>query len=192
MVYIVGVDHLVQYNGPVPEPLREEFKHYIIDASRRLGIDILAEEFSCEALHRVYAATEGTVMKAAELLGIEHRYCDPEEADLRSMGIPYYAEARDRIKKKYGVSGTFIFDDELRKRVEQETADLTRSYWHLREHFWYERIKDAVDSQVLFICGHEHVNRFHEMLERKGHASKIIDGFWAREVLQDYSNIGLD
>ncbi|HPG52030.1 MAG TPA: hypothetical protein PLL11_15750, partial [Spirochaetota bacterium] len=114
MVYIIGVDHLVQYNGPVPEQLREEFRGYLVMIARACRIDLIAEEFSSEALNEVYQATKDTAREAAELLHIPHRFCDPEEEDMRKMGIPFFAEILDRIKKDRGIESAFILDDSLR------------------------------------------------------------------------------
>ncbi len=191
MIYLVGVDHLVQYNGPVPEHLRLEFKKFIIESSRTLGIDLLAEEFSREALEEVYYSTEATVLDAARILGIEHRFCDPEEHELHAMGIPYYAEAHAQVRKELEISNSFILDEKIRKRVELETAQKVRSYWHLREEFWFDRLMDVLGLNILFICGHEHVERFRDLLLRKGHLCEILDPFWGREMFIDYKNINL-
>ena len=191
MIFLVGVDHLVQYKGPLLEALRQEFKNFIIDASRKLHIDLIAEEFSREALHEVYSSTEATVQEAASMLGTDHRFCDPEQPQMRALGIPYFAEVRDRVKKKYNVTTKFILDDKIRSAVELETWKLIRSYWHLREKFWYDCIKDAIGLNILFICGHEHVERFRDLLLGRGHSSEIIDAYWRKETFSDYKNINL-
>ncbi|MBN2159989.1 MAG: hypothetical protein JW807_11390 [Spirochaetes bacterium] len=191
MVYIIGVDHLVQYNGPVPDSLRADFRDYIIHKARDLKIVLIAEEFSEEALHEVYHATSDTAREAAVMLGIEHRYCDPSEADLRKLGIPYYAEVRDRVKRDRGITAAFILDDALRKDVERETREIVRSHWSARERFWHKRIFDRIDSPVLFICGHEHAVSFQKLLIEQGHHAEVIEPFWKRELFVDYSKINL-
>jgi len=190
MIYLVGVDHLVQYDGPIPEPLRQEFKMFVIRTARALHVELIAEEFSREDLDKVYEAGEATVREAAREAGIEHRFCDPVEADLRVLGIPYYAEVRERVKQKYGVSG-FILDPVLRKEIDCETAEITRSYWSLREEFWHARIEDRINLNILFICGHEHVKHFRALLRRRGHASKVVDPFWKKDIFSDYANFNL-
>ena len=191
MIFLVGVDHLVQYNGPLLEALRQEFKNFIIDTSRKLRIELIAEEFSLEALHEIYSSTKATVHEAATMLGIDHRFCDPEEQQLRSLGIPYFAEVRDRVRRKYNITSKFILDEKIRRTVELETGEIIRSYWHLREKFWYDCIKDAMGLNILFICGHEHVDRFRELLRVKGHRCEVINSFWKREIFSDYKNINL-
>jgi hypothetical protein len=191
MIYLIGVDHLIQYNGPVPEPMRNEFRSYIIEICQMHGIQVIAEEFSNEALQKVYHATRETAGEAAEILKIRHRYCDPEEKELAEMGIPCYFDVMQEVKNKYTISSMFIVDDKLRKKVKKETADIIRSYWSIREEYWYKRISDIIGLPILFICGHEHVIRFRSLLIAKGHQCMIIDPFWKKDLFGDYGNFNL-
>ncbi len=192
MVYIIGVDHLVQYNGPVPERLREEFMDYLVAYSRTCRIDLIAEEFNAEALHDVYHVTKDTAREAAERIGISHRFCDPEENDLRRMGIPCFAEIIDRVKNERGIDTPFILNDTLREAVREDAAAVSKKYWHLREAFWYDRIAGDIDSNILFICGHEHAERFQTIIRAHGKTCHILNNFWCEEIFRDYSNIFLD
>jgi hypothetical protein len=191
MVFVIGIDHLVQYDGPVPEPLREEFKQYLVDSSRELGIALIAEEFSLEALREVYHAASDTAREAAQILGIPHRFCDLEERDMRCLGIPYFAELLDRVKESRGISDYFIPDDNLRNKVKREAAGLARAYWPLRESFWYDRIAPDIGSNILFLCGHEHMASFSSLIRERGHECRVLDPFWREEIFRDYTNIGL-
>lgn len=191
MVYIIGVDHLVQYDGPIPGRLREEFRDYLVMVSRTYGIDLLAEEFSVEALQDVYHAKIDTAREAAEILGIQHRFCDPEEHDMRTMGIPYFAEIMDRIKRERGITAPFILDDSIRALVRREATDISKTYWHIRESFWYDRIAPDIDSTILFICGHEHTERFQTIVCAGGNKCTILDRFWHEEIFSDYNNLDL-
>jgi hypothetical protein len=73
----------------------------------------------------------------------------------------------------------------------QETSDIIRIYWLIREDYWYKRLSDIIELPILFICGHEHVSRFHSLLIGKGHQSTIIDLFWRKDVFRDYENLNL-
>ena len=191
MIYLIGVDHLVQYNGPVPEQIRNEFRSYIIEICRMHGVQAIAEEFSDEALQKVYHAERETAHEAAEILKIGHRYCDPEEKELAEMGIPYYFDVMQEVKNKYSISGTFIVDDTLREKVKKEAADIIRSYWSIREEYWCKRIRDIIELPILFICGHEHVLRFRSLLITKGYQCTIIDPFWKSDLFRNYGNFNL-
>lgn len=192
MVYIIGVDHLVQYNGPVPERLRDDFRDYLVAFSRTHRIDLIAEEFSNEALLEVYHATKDTACEAARILGILHRFCDPEERDMIRLGIPYFADIIGRVKKQRGIDTAFILDDTLRARVREEATAISKSYWHLRETFWYDRIAPDIDSNILFICGHEHTDRFQSIILQHGNTCVIVESFWREGIFTDYNSINLE
>lgn len=191
MIYLIGVDHLIQYKGPVPEAIRLEFRSYIIESCRMRGIQFIAEEFSNEALEKVYNSTKETAHEAAEILKIGHRYCDPEEKELSEMGIPYYFDVMQEVKNRHSISGRFILDDALREKVKNETDEIVRTYWSLREEYWYKQIRDIIDLPILFICGHEHVFRFRSLLDTKGHPCTIINAFWKKDLFNNYGNVNL-
>ncbi|MBN1501358.1 MAG: hypothetical protein JW982_14455 [Spirochaetes bacterium] len=47
MTYIIGVDHLIQYNnGIVPEDIFREFTDYLNEQTQMFNINLIAEEFS--------------------------------------------------------------------------------------------------------------------------------------------------
>lgn len=192
MVHIIGVDHLVQYSGPVPEPLRREFRDFLVARGRGLGVGLVAEEFSREALHDVYRAARDTAMEAARRLGVPHRFCDPEEPDMRRLGIPYFAELVELVKKRRGITDRFILDRALREGVRREATELARSHWRTRESFWHDRIAPDIGASVLFICGHEHAMRFRDLVVERGQEARVIEPFWRKDVFSDYANLGLD
>ncbi len=191
MIYIIGVDHLVQYNGPVPESLRKEFELFLEETAKKYNIALIAEEFSMESLVEVYGAKECSALNASERCGIEHRFCDPEENDRLDLGIPYYFDIRESIKEKYKVRERLIIDNGLRKRIEDETRDKVKSFWDIRERFWVAKIADRLEKNILFICGHEHVGRLSNLLENMGNPNVIIDPFWRSDIFINYENLGL-
>jgi hypothetical protein len=191
MVFLIGVDHLVQYNGPVPEELRMEFRLYLLNKCRELDITIIAEEFSEEALSEVYHATAETAKEAAEILCVKHRYCDPGEKELDELGIPYYVEALEQAKNEFNAPPSYIMNDELRKKVTLRAAAIAKSYWHLREQYWYDQICNNLNENILFICGYEHVDRFHALLNKHDHHNIIVDHFWKDTLFKDYANLNL-
>jgi len=191
MVYIVGIDHLVQYNGPIPEHLLDEFKEFISVKIIEYNISVIAEEFNEEFLYDVLGATEATAYVLAEKYGIEHIYCDPDQNEREEMGIPYYAEIRDEVRKRFNVNENIIFDNVLRKKLDSETASEVKKYWPLREKFWFDRIREKLSENIIFLCGHEHVYRFMEYLSMKGADVYLIDQFWKSEIFIDYGKLGL-
>jgi len=191
MVYIIGIDHLLQYNGPVPEYLLEEFRNFLSARIIEFNISVIAEEFNEEFLFEVLGATEATAKIVAGKSGVDHIFCDPEEHERKVLGIPYYADVRECVKLKYGIKENFIFDNALRKKVHEETAAEVKKYWAVRERFWFDRIKERLAENILFLCGHEHVTSFRDYLEENGIEVCIVDEFWRREIFSDYGKLGL-
>lgn len=191
MIYITGIDHLVQYNGPVPTDLLEEFKGYLAAKIKELNITLIAEEFNEEFLHDVFGAAEGTAETAAAESGISHLYCDPDAAEREALGIPYYADVMDLVKERHDIREKFIMDREVRKVAERETSLEVKKFWPVREHFWLNKLKGQLDENILFLCGHEHVRGFSDLLREEGVSAVVIEEFWRGDLFSDYGTLGL-
>ena len=192
IIYIVGVDHLIQYrNNIVPVNLFNEFTDYIADIIKMYDVKTVAEEFNREYLDDVYFSPEATVESAAVKAGVEHFFCDPGNDDRSRLGIPYFADIRNIIKEKYGIHEKFISDINIRKKIDRETIAESKKYWQIREEYWYNIISDMPRGNILFICGHEHVLRFKDLLRQNGRNAEVLETFWQIEVFSDYAKLGL-
>jgi hypothetical protein len=189
MVYIVGVDHLVQYDGPLAPALIAEFRIFLVARARELGCGMLAEEFSQEAL-RVCGASESTAGLAAADAGVPHRFCDLEERDMRRLGIPYFGEIREAVERDLGCPPGGGGDPVLRRKIREEALRIDRSHWSARELFWMQRLEDVLDRDILFICGHEHASRFRVLLLGNGRAAEVVEPFWRAELFREYDDPG--
>ena len=89
-IYMVGVDHQVQHNGPTMIPEREkaisDFYHFLEATAKELRISLMAEEFNEDALE-ISLATKSTVQQIAKRLGLKHKYCDPTRNTRTQLGI---------------------------------------------------------------------------------------------------------
>jgi hypothetical protein len=135
MVYLIGVNHYVQFDpGPHPAKIvrdkRASFKAHILEVIETLGISILAEEFSDEA-KRKWRVSKSTLEQLAKAKGIEHRFCDPTPAQREENAIG------------------------------QSDSDK-------REQFWISRIQDCKSTNMLFVCGDDHVEAFGKKLIAEG------------------------
>ena len=191
MIYLIGIDHLVQYNGPIPPWLLDDFKTYLDFIISDLHISIIAEEFNEEFLVDVYGADEDTAKSAAERAGIEHIYCDPDSMERYKLGIPYYADIKDSVMLRYNTKDTISLNAAEKKEFNAAVKNEVMKYWGIRENFWYERLKNRLDKKILFLCGHEHVDRFRELIENNGKQCVIIDKYWKREIFSNYEKINL-
>jgi hypothetical protein len=82
--HLVGVDHRIQYTNATcgaewTADIRK-FEDYLVDEATRLNVDLLAEEFSEELVHR-NSASGCTVRDAAYRAQKPHLFCDPDGAE---------------------------------------------------------------------------------------------------------------
>jgi hypothetical protein len=161
LVYLIGVNHAVQFKSAVSQMFgesesvhkkREAFKAHVAEMIDKLDIEILAEEFSqeakrqpdereAEAFREKHAAELGTELEPlswdtvleefSKAKGLEHRFCDPDSEERKALGI--------------------------------EESD-----WDKREQAWMSRIADCKCRRVLFVCGDNHYDAFAQLLESNG------------------------
>ena len=151
MVYIIGVDHLIQYNNSiVPEAIFHEFRKYLAGLAASLDAGLMAEEFSEESLRLVYGATEDTVKEAARIAGVRHRFCDPEEPDRVRLEIPYFADIKNLVREKYNIHERSLDNYTRASQIRSEASLISKQYWALREEFWFKRILDSLRQKHHF------------------------------------------
>lgn len=146
MVFLVGVDHIIQHNGfswPKKESAINEFSEYLESKVQELKVAVIAEEFSDETL-RINNVPMSTAQMVAQRLGLKHVLCDPDSKERKARGISN--------------------DDE-------------------RENIWIERLSDAIDETILFICGDSHLESFKDKLLSRGVATEIISRGWGTELI---------
>ncbi len=90
MIYLIGVDHVVQHLNEEASPRKAElvsgFAHHVEEAVKTFGATMIAEEFSTEALRNSNARIS-TAQTVADALGIRHRFCDPTSDERVRLGI---------------------------------------------------------------------------------------------------------
>lgn len=191
MIYLIGVNHIVQHNGNGSNPdVNAEFSEFLKDNIIQLGITFCAEEFNEEALE-MSNASESTLLRIARELQIEHRYCDPDSTERRKLGIPIRSDVEKDIKKRLNLPPDCCLGvEKLRESAHrQQVRDELQNYevycednkdylFGLREEFWFNKIQDKIKENILFVCGYEHIYRFKNLLQRNGCNSEIIINNW--------------
>jgi len=141
---------------------REAFKAHVAEMIDKLDIEVLAEEFGDEgkkeseisefvkdfakAVHepfdwetsRQQFDWETELQKFNKAKDIEHRFCDPDSSERKTLGI------------------------------EVDPKKQTESDWRKREQVWLSRIADCKLRRVLFVCGDNHYDTFAKLLESNG------------------------
>jgi hypothetical protein len=85
MIYLIGVNHLVQFDHAHAETAL--FKAHVLEVIDALDISIVAEEFSDEA-KKGWGVRESVLELVANEKGIKHRFCDPTTIEKMENGIP--------------------------------------------------------------------------------------------------------
>ena len=91
MVYLIGVNHILQFEpaphaSKIARDKRAEFKAHVLEVIEKLGISTLAEEFSEEAKTK-WGVSESTLEQLARANAIEHRFCDPTAVERKENGF---------------------------------------------------------------------------------------------------------
>lgn len=172
MVYLIGVDHKVQYTNDYTDVLLvESFAQYLKGQAKRLKVTLIAEEFNQEAISKSKAKA-CTARDVAKKLGIEHRFCDPDCSEREAVGIP----SRHKIREQLGLP-PFVKDEQLEEQ-EKRISEEEKKYWDKREQFWFHKIKDKLHERIIFICGDAHLESFRSLLNNGGYEVKILSKNW--------------
>ena len=173
MVYLIPVsDHNIQHdgNGSADVRLRNKFSDFLKKKILDLNIVLMAEEFNEDAL-KMSKGSNSTVKNITEELKIQHRFCEPsiEERKLKNIHSPSEILSKKlsiKIERRLNESEQKIFYKEREKS------------FAAREEIWFEKIKDALDRNMIFVCGTSHIERFRSFLSDKGYKTEILVDSW--------------
>src|SRR5205807_1472182 len=125
------------------------FRECMANAIQRFKPTLIAEEFSAHALEKLRTDTgaehESVTRAAAESLGIEHRFCDPND--------------EERAKMRYVEGSQLALQIALNNNEGLSNAEVNNrgfaieiaKYWPLREQFWLDRLSDIKNRDLLFV-----------------------------------------
>ena len=89
MVYLIGVNHLVQHDAPSVKIVREKratFKAHVLEVIKKLDISVFAEEFNEEA-KKNQGVSRTTLEQFGKTEGIEYRFSDPTSIERKEKQI---------------------------------------------------------------------------------------------------------
>jgi hypothetical protein len=169
MIYLLGVDHKVQWDKSLEET--KEFEQYLKTEIPAKGITFVGEEFSPEVAQNTNS--EQTTIKAiAEEMGIEHKYCDPDSDKRLELGIKTNKEIEKEIKKQLGYT-LYIPHKDMNKFEDLCNAEKAK-YFPMRENYWLEQILSEKDKTILFICGSDHIESFNTLLQKTNLQTQVL------------------
>lgn len=89
MVFIVGVDHIIQHNGfswAAKLSAIKVFSEYLEKIAQDFDVTVIAEEFSEESL-RINHVPMSTAQIVAKRINLKHLFCDPNREERKALGI---------------------------------------------------------------------------------------------------------
>jgi hypothetical protein len=75
------------------------------------------------------------------------------------------------IANKYNIEHRFCDPDRMER---QRIGWLSKEDDHLREKFWLNKISDKIYTNIIFICGTDHLKSFNKLLIDSGYESEIL------------------
>lgn len=98
MIYLIGVDHQVQHDGPTMIADRkkaiDEFSIFLQSKATMLRVTVFAEELNEDSL-KGSRASKSIVREIAKQLGLKHLFCDPTRAQRKELGIDEDIDLRE-------------------------------------------------------------------------------------------------
>jgi len=150
MIYLIGVDHVRaqrrKHGGELTECQRE-FQSVVESAISSIDPFLLAEEDHPEFLSR--DGFDSILLEIAKAHGIEdhHLFVDPNDTERERIGY----------RALYGPPY---------EAVQTSAHEITHQF-PKREEFWFGKLQDIIDRDILFVCGWAHIESFSALLTRK-------------------------
>lgn len=169
MLYIIGVSHFAQSRKPDLEKMEDQrtFTNLLERTIKEAHPSFVAEEDCAEAL--AFRKEISIAKEVSDAAGIEHRFCDPGQAQRQSMGYLRGGDILRRYKNRLGRSLSF---DELRLKA---YAIEMGHHFPKREQFWLRGLDGCRDRNAIFICGDSHIEGFTGLLNREGIEFRIVE-----------------
>jgi hypothetical protein len=166
MIYLIGADHSAHASkdGSAQTEGQRKYAGVLRERVELLKPVLIGEEYS-EAAER----ENGTISITRLMYPALHRFCEPTDAERKAQG---YLGPQDlqRLVMDHGKNRDTQTWDEA---VANAWAICAGKYFVIRERMWIERIKDAVEQDLIFVCGEMHLNTFPMTLQNAGLKSEI-------------------
>jgi hypothetical protein len=164
------VSHFAQSRNPALVEKTEGQKAFT-DLLKRTIAEVhpifVAEEDCAEAL--VNRNEISIAKEVADASGIEHRFCDPDQAHRELMR---YVQGRDILQHLMMTGETPLAYDEA--RLVGYSIERGR-YFPVRERYWLDGLNGCRDHSSIFICGYGHlIDSFLNLLKAEHIAYNIV------------------
>ena len=151
MLHIIGIDHGVQTRKADEEETegQQAFSRLVKQSIQDVHPTFVAEEYSEEQLRNTEKIS--VAKQISDSAGIDHRFCDPNQAERKSIGYLRSDEILMRHKARLG------FNLSLEQASLKASAIEVGQYFPRREQFWLQRLEGCREQDAVFICGDGHI-----------------------------------
>lgn len=180
MIHLIGLRHPLQTDADldsedwsldVSPKDREAFQRYLKEMAESVKAAVIAEELSESRVQECGDKARSVAHWTADKLGIAHRFCDPDPAERRVLGLRCDRELNEyaeQLANKTGGDFKAIHAHEVRRG------------FPIRETFWLARLAQFCpnDRSILFLCGADHIDSFTKLLHFSGVDFKVLCRDW--------------
>ncbi|MGA2373865.1 MAG: hypothetical protein ABSG11_24685 [Candidatus Korobacteraceae bacterium] len=169
MVHLIGVAHEAQASssGKPESDAQALYADVLKRATVAVRPRVVAEEYNEEAEQENKTRSIGKPIAVA--LGAEHRFCDPNKAERQQIG--YFGPQELHLHIWMHDPNWNISNEEAQAKG---WAICIGRYFAVRERFWLEKIRDALDQELVFVLGDGHVDTFTKLLADEGVNSQLV------------------
>jgi hypothetical protein len=129
-------------------------------------LSFVAEEYYEELL--VQRGEESIAKEIALEIGIEHRFCNPNNEELCEIGCLDLNTIYWMLRRP---NNGCLSLSEIKVQAQ---AILTARYSPIRERFWFDRLGELRGRDGVFVCGDAHVESFARFLGANQIATNVV------------------
>lgn len=165
MFYLIGVNHNAQRHPPgaTLDKDQAELQRRLNEAIDDHNPKLIAVEESVATLLN----DESIPQNVAKQRGIEAMLCEPSNDEKSRCG---YLD-KPEIRLKLG----FCNCPPALEKTAADAVEIALNF-PLREEFWIEKLKEHLQSEVIFVLGENHIDSFSRRLQARGIQSKVLAG----------------
>jgi len=185
LLYLIGVNHAVQFKSALSQLFsesesvrakREAFKAHVAEMIDKLGIEVLAEEFSEESKRKpperetalndqserarfetalALCNYETVLEQFSKAKGIEHRFCDPDSKERKALGIEESDWGKHEQRGLLFVCGDNHYDA-FAQLLENDGFSVRHgAHYDIRDEEFHDLAGNVIET-------HEHTGEFKE------------------------------
>jgi hypothetical protein len=169
-LYIIGTSHHYQFGAGAgfgdeycSRTDENAFIEMLSNVVRKTNSNAIAEELNPQAVIDIPSSTP-IIKNLTKQLGISHSYCDPDRNQRFELEIKDENEIRISL--------------DLLSGHDTKIQELVNESYQRREDEWLKRLCKISASDIIFVCGANHINTFTPKAIKAGFLAKVVYDCW--------------